>query len=111
MITGFSTQVETEGIEHMLITGRESAESPMFVCNLFREQLLPEEQDVYDAGVGVVANNQLTEISNTTAILDITRMTSGVIIEGTETIDFESLSLADKDKLRALLALILLKKN
>jgi len=112
MIKGISVSSPEPNIEQMYIFGEEvggSGES--FTCNLFREDLTTEEQTAYDDGLSVVSNNYGNVIDNTTAYLEISRVTSATLLVGESTQDFATMDLADQDKLRGLLALIISKKN
>lgn len=112
MITGISVHTPEANVEQMFIFGEEVGGSgETFTCNLFRDELTSEEQIVYDDAISVVANNYRNVISNTTAILDINRVTSSTLLVGEVTQDFSALSTQDQDKLRSLLALIISKKN
>lgn len=112
MIRGISVTTDQPNIEQMFISGEEVGGSgEFFTCNIYREELTPEEQSVYDAGVSVVNDNYYNIINNTVASLTINRITSTVLVEGEDVLDFEALPLEDQDKLRALLALIISKKN
>lgn len=106
MIKGSSLTATAPNIEEMLVNGEAvTGSGDFFTSYVKREDLTPEQQDVYDAGVSIVSGKYYTEITNTTSTLDISRVTSTSSVEGTDVIDFESLSETDKDKLRALLAL------
>lgn len=112
MIRGTSITTDQPNIEQMLVSGEEVAGSGQnFICNLFREDLTVAEQAIYDDAIALVADTYYTEINNTTSALDISRVTSTVLADGTDVIDFQSLSVADQDKLRAFLALVIAKKD
>ena len=112
MIKGISVQTPEPNVEQMFVFGEEVGGSEEhFTCNLFREDLTPEEQTVYDDAISVVANNHRNTINNTIAELEISRVTSSNLLVGEGVQDFDAMSEADKDKLRGLLALIVTKKN
>jgi hypothetical protein len=111
MINGISLTSDLPDMEHMLITGKDNPANDPFTCTLMREDLTPAEQATYDAGVALVAGNRWTKIENTTAELNINRITSSAVTEDEGVFDFATMSAADQDTLRDLLALFLAKKD
>ena len=112
MIKGISVNTPESNVEQMFIFGEEVGGSgETFTCNLLFEELTVEEQTVYNEAISIVANNHRNIIDNTTAILDINRVTSSTLLVGEVTQDFLALSTQDQDKLRSLLVLIISKKN
>jgi len=105
MIKGTSTTTDVAGIEHMMVIGVAVPGEDQITATIMREDLTPEQQTVYDMGVALVSGNAFTTINNTTSELEISRMTDQVVSEDTGEFDFETMSEADKDALRALLAL------
>lgn len=105
MINGISTTTDIANIEHMIVMGKATPEGEVFTSTVMREDLTPEQQGVYDAGVALVSGNFVTTIDNTTSELTITRMTSDVVSEDEGVFDFTTMSEGDQDILRDLLAL------
>jgi hypothetical protein len=105
MIEGLSATTDEANTETMLVTGEPIPGEGMIVTNLFYNDLTAPQKIVYDEAMPIVTGSYYTTITNTTAELKINRVTDDVLVEAPATIDFESLSEADKDKLRALLAL------
>tara|TARA_R110000868_G_scaffold144281_2_gene363172 strand:+ start:336 stop:668 length:333 start_codon:yes stop_codon:yes gene_type:complete len=107
MITGISTNIPSPNIETLSVSGKPAPESSYIQLLVTKADLTTEQQLVYDTGVAVVAGKIITKIINTTAELNIDRMTSDIVEEGEDVFDFETLSEVDKDKLRNLLALFI----
>lgn len=108
MIKGSSLTTDLPDIEHMLVIGEETAGSgDIFTSTVKREDITPEQQAIYDAGITLVTGKYHTEIQNTVSELQISRVTSEVLAEGEDVFDFETMNEVDKDALRALLALFI----
>lgn len=106
MIIGASNTTTTAGVETMFVSGNATPE--IFVAvSIFRNELTVEQQLIYDNAIALVADTYYNEIINTIAVLDIVRMTSTVLTDGQDVIDFNLLSEADKDIFRDFLALII----
>jgi len=68
--------------------------------------LLTEEQKtIYANAINLIAGRNITIISDTIENLNIDRITSDEIIEGTYEFDFQSISEADKNKIEELIML------
>jgi len=106
MINVNSTTSDIPNLETIYVAGKATPEIFISV-SVFREELTVEQQAVYDAAVAVIAANNYNQITNTIAELDISRVTSLVLTEGTAVQDFDAMILADQDSLRALLALLI----
>jgi hypothetical protein len=106
MIKGLSTQSTEPNIEVMFVFGNHLGEDGINLSvHIYYNELTPEQQAVYDDALNLVDDKYVNIINNTTSNLTINRVTSTVLTEGEDVLDFESLSETDKDKLRALLAL------
>jgi hypothetical protein len=81
------------------------------VVYLDYNDLTKEEKAVYDDALNLVADKNYNIILNTQAELEISRITSTVLSEGTDTEDFALMTEVDKDKFRALLALLISKQG
>jgi hypothetical protein len=110
MITGTSTTTDVANMEHMFVIGTDD-QGNHFSATIMREELTPEEQSDYDAGVILVSGNMFTVINNTVSDLQISRMTSSVVTEDEGVYDFSTMSAGDQDALRGLLALFISKKD
>lgn len=106
MINANSTTSDLPNLETMYVVGQATPEIFISV-SVFRDELTIEQQAVYDDAISVVADYNYNQIINTIAELDISRITSIVLTEGTDIQDFDAMSLVDQDKLRALLALLI----
>ena len=104
MIKGTSQTVGVENYETMLFYGKATPELTIS-GNLYYTELTAEQKITYDEAMPIVSGSYITTITNTTAELEIDRLTSDVLSEEPAVIDFETLSEVDKDKLRALLAI------
>ena len=107
MIKGTSQTVGIQNYETMLVTGVVEQGQPIFMTNLYYDELSPSQKIIYDEAMPIVSGSYLTTITNTTAELDVSRLTSDVLVEEPSVIDFETLSEVDKDKLRLLLGLFI----
>ena len=109
MIIGQSTTTEIIGIETMFVAGQLVGGSGIvdLVVQIDYSELTIEQKSIYDQALDLVSDSNYNMILNTTAELEISRITSTVLTEGTSTEDFESLSEVDKDKFRALLGLFI----
>jgi len=105
MIKGESQTVEVPNYETMLFFGKATPELTI-TGSLFYDELTAEQKITYDEVMPIVSGSYITTITNTEAELEINRLTSDVLSEEEAVIDFETLSEADKDKLRALLAIL-----
>jgi hypothetical protein len=77
-----------------------------FECDLIYEDLTLEEKATYDSAMTVIVQDSICTVDNTPYDLDIQRMTSSAINVGVDeiteaTIDYTTLSAADKAKLDA----------
>jgi len=102
MITGISTNIASPNIETLSVSGRVTPESNYIQILVVKSDLSEDQQAIYTNGVGLVTCKFITKIINTTAELNIDRMTSDIVEEGEDEFDFETMSDIDKDKLRAL---------
>jgi hypothetical protein len=110
-VTVYSTTTDIPNIEHMSIAGTDDSGN-IFSTFLKREDLDVAEQTTYDNAVGLFNNNWYTTIDNTLSELSIDRMTSVIIDqESEEAVDYASMVEANKDKLRAFLAMALMHKD
>jgi hypothetical protein len=91
-------------MEEMTVWGHSAPTVPLS-CHIIKADLTPAEQTTYADAVALFAADTYTNITNTTAELSISRITSDAITVETEDVDFLTLSEADKAKLDALLAL------
>lgn len=109
MIVGLSSQVEIPNIEHMAIVFEaEEGVSNRVVVNIYREELTPERQEIYDKAISLVGAYNKNVINNTTCFMDVCRMTSMVLQEGEEVKDFLTDYTEDqKNDLRAFLAMVI----
>ena len=107
MITGISTNIASPNIETLSVSGRLTPESNYIQILVVKSDLSEDQQAIYTNGVNLVSGKFITKIINTTAELNIDRMTSDSVEEGTDTFDFETMSVADQDALRALLGLFI----
>ena len=89
----------------MLVSGTLEVGQPIFVANVFRSELTAAQQQTYNEAIPIVTGSYYTTIINTTANLEISRMTNDLLVETPTEIDFLTLSIEDQDKLRNLLAL------
>ena len=106
MINATSTTSDLPNLETMYVVGQATPE--IFISlSVFRDELTVEQQDVYDTAIAVAAANNYNQITNTVAELEISRITSLVLTEGTVVQDFATMDVADQDKLRDLLALFI----
>ena len=107
MIKGSSLETDLPNIEHMFIVGEVVGGSgEILSCTLRREDLDVAQQTTYDEALVIVSSKCFTEIENTVSELSIDRITSSSLGVGTDVLDFNTMTEGDKDKLRALLALI-----
>lgn len=113
MITGISGTVEIPNTERMMVTCEiEEGNGDRFVVHLYREELTPEQQTVYDNAIALVGDFNRNVITNTTSFMDIARMTSTVLQEGEETKDFlVDYTEQERDQLRDFLALVVSLRN
>jgi hypothetical protein len=111
MINGISLTSDLPDMEQIFATGKDDPVNDPLTSIVIRADLTPAEQAVYDAGITVVAGNMWTKIENTTAELNINRITSSVVTEDEGVFDFATMSAADQDALRDLLALIVSLKD
>lgn len=107
MITGYSFTATTPDIEEMSVTGELSPEHTNAQIYIRRSDLTVEQQTIYNNAVNIVSGKFRTLITNTTSNLAIDRATSEVLAEGVDNFDFETMSVADQDALRALLGLFI----
>ena len=107
MIKGYSFTATTPDIEEMSVSGELSPEHTNAQIYVRRSDLTVEQQAVYNNAVNIVSGKFLTNITNTTSDLVIDRATSEIVTEGTDEFDFETMSVADQDALRALLGLFI----
>lgn len=105
MITGYSFTTTTPDIEEMSVSGELSPEHTNAQIYIRRADLTVEQQAIYSNAVNIVSGKFFTNITNTTSNLVIDRATSELVTEGTSDFDFETMSVADQDALRALLGL------
>lgn len=105
MILGFSNTVTVPDIEELSVSGKLTAESTYIQLYVKYSDLTPAQKTVYTNGLAVISGKYFTEVSNTEAELSIDRMTSVVLEEGTNSVDFESLTATKKNKLNALFSL------
>lgn len=106
MIKSIASTTDLTGFEQMSVTGNATPEL-VISCVVIREELSAEDKVIYDEAVAVFSPDIYTEITNTIAELSIDRITSEVLVEDTENVDFEALSEINKEKLRALLGLFI----
>ena len=105
MIRGLSIQSPEANVETMFVFGNHLGEDDINLSlHIFYNDLTVEQKAVYDDALSLVGDKYINEINNTTSNLTIRRVTSTELVEGTDTVDFNTLSEADKDKLRELLA-------
>ena len=102
MINVLSNSLNVPDIEEISVSGRLTEESNYIQLLVKYSDLTSAQKTVYTNGVSVLSSKNYTIISNTEVNLNIDRMTSVVIEEGTDTFDFETLSVGDQDALRAL---------
>lgn len=105
MITGISTNIASPNIETLSVSGRLTPESNYIQILVVKSDLSEDQQAIYTNGVNLVSGKFITKIINTTAELNIDRMTSVVIEEGINDIDFQALTTTKKNKLNALFSL------
>lgn len=106
MIIGASITSTNAGVETMFVSGNATPE--IFVAvSIFREELTVEDQLIYDNAISLVAPKYYNQIINTIAVLEINRITSTILADGEDVIDFELLSEADKNIFRDFLALVI----
>lgn len=106
MIRSIASSTDLPNFEQLSVTGNATPEL-VVSCVVVRADLSVEEQLTYDEAIAVFSPDIYTEIINTEAELSIDRITSEVLVEDTENVDFEALSEIDKEKLRALLGLFI----
>jgi hypothetical protein len=104
MIKSIASSTDLAGFEQMSVTGNATPEL-VISCLVVREDLSAADQITYDEAIALFSPDIYTEITNTIANLSISRITSQVLVEDTEDVDFDLLTEVDKDKLRALLAI------
>lgn len=104
MIKSIAGHTDLPEFEQLSVTGT-SAPEVLVSCIIVRADLSVDDQVTYDEAMDLFTPDCFTEITNTIADLSIDRITSEVLVEGTENLDFDSLTEVDKDKLRALLAI------
>lgn len=107
MIKGRSMTTAIPDVEMMFVAGELVGGSGNvdLALNVEYSELTVEQQAIYDDALSLVGDVYFNEITNTIAELSIDRTTSTVLSDATETVDFDTLSEADKDKLRDILAL------
>ena len=103
MVKIASNSVSVENIEVM--SGIIINENIPITFRITYSNLTPAQKTVYTNGLSVMSGKYFTEISNTEVELYIDRMTSTVLEEGTNSINFESLTATKKNKLNALFSL------
>lgn len=110
MIKGTSLQVTKQDIEQMFINGlvKPTDESRISVIVDY-DSLSDSEKIDYDAAISVVSASYDNSIINTEADLQIDRVTSKTLNSAQQELDWNSMSEEDKDKLRALLTIIVSK--
>ena len=108
MIKGISLSTTEPNIEVLTAYGEAVSGSGIFFnTNIYYDTLTQPQKDIYDAAINIVNDNFYNEIINTESEISINRVTSTPLIEGLDVIDFLTLIEADKDKLRAFLALLI----
>jgi hypothetical protein len=107
MVRANSTTATVPNVEHMDIYGNDNS-GTHFTTTLIREDLTPEDKIIYDNAIDLFLNDGATNIENTLAEFWIERMTSTVVDpDATQDVDYDAMPEADKDKLRAFLAMAL----
>lgn len=113
MIVGTSLQTTDPNIEEMFVSGSITGDDSVvdLVTHISYSDLTASQKTVYDSAISIVGGKYYNTINNTTASLIIDRVTSSVLTSGENITDFNALSSAEKDKLRALLSLFIELKN
>ena len=107
MITGISTNITSPNIETLSVSGRLTPDSEYIQILVVKSDLSEEQQAIYTNGVNSVAGKIITKIINTTAELNIDRMTSDSVEEGEDVFDFQTMSSEGQDALRDLSGLLI----
>ena len=107
MITGISTNIPSPNIETLSVSGRLTPESEYIQILVVKSDLSEDQQTIYTNGVGLVTGKFITKIINTTADLNIDRMTSDIVEEGEDIFDFQNMSAEDQNALIALSGLFI----
>ena len=109
MIIGISITTDQANIETMFVSGKSLPNSDKIDinCHINYADLTIDEKLIYDNAIALVVDKNYNLIINTTAELEINRVTSTILEQGTDEVDFETLSELDKDTLRKLLGLFI----
>lgn len=105
MINVLSTSLNVPDIEEISVSGRLTEESNYIQLLVKYSDLTSAQKTVYTNGISVLSSKNYTRTSNTEVNLNIDRMTSVVIEEGIDDIDFQALTTTNKNKLNALFSL------
>ena len=107
MINTFSTKIETPNTECIVVSGKVTPESNYIQILVIKSDLNEWQQAIYTNGVNLVSGKFITKIINTTAELNIDRMTSDSVEEGEDVFDFQTMSSEGQDALRDLSGLLI----
>jgi hypothetical protein len=105
MINTFSTKTETPNTECIVVSGKVTPEFNYMQLFVEKSLLTEEQKTIYANAINLIAGRNMTIISDTIENLNIDRITSDEIIEGTYEFDFQSISEADKNKIEELIML------
>ena len=110
MIKAISKTTDVPDVEMMNVIGKiDPLDTDQICVTIDYDDLTVLEQADYDAAVAVLNNVYQNTIINTDADLTIDRVTSATLLVTPEELDWDVMSEPDKDKLRALLAIIVAK--
>ena len=91
MIKVYNNQSEEPNIEVTSVCFEEvPGQTPCLITHLNRADLDPAQQTIYDNFVGLLGGTLQDEISNTVYSLDIDRMTSTALLDGTTEKDYST---------------------